>query len=248
MFRATKSMKSSEIDRLVQRAGGRHNAFTGFDATAYHITLPSEQVEVALRIEAERMVNCMLNGDDLRREKGVVLSELQGRRNDPERDPGGGHARHRLPGAPIPHAHHRLAGGRRDDTPGGGAAVLLDLLPTRQYRPRRGGGLRDRPPPVSRPEALRSAARGGHSPNRHSPRSRRSAESGACSSRSPGPSELCSSPTTFRRQVPRIFRPCRSWRPFSPRGRARGCLAPWWTPRWWPPRPASWRAGWIPAG
>ena len=84
MFRATTSLRQGEIDRLIQRAGGRHNAFTGYDATAYHITLPSDQLEVGLRIEAERMQNCLLDVEDVTREKGVVLSELQGRRNDPE--------------------------------------------------------------------------------------------------------------------------------------------------------------------
>jgi zinc protease len=84
MFRATASLKTGEIDHLVQRAGGRHNAFTSFDHTAYHITLPSEHLETALRIEAERMLNCLLDSAELAREKGVVLSELQGRQNNPE--------------------------------------------------------------------------------------------------------------------------------------------------------------------
>jgi zinc protease len=84
MFRATTSLKTGEIDRLVQGAGGRHNAFTGYDATAYHITLPSDRLEVALRIEADRMQNCLLDVEDVTREKGVVISELQGRLNDPE--------------------------------------------------------------------------------------------------------------------------------------------------------------------
>ena len=84
MFRATASLKTGEIDRLVQRAGGRHNAFTSFDHTAYHITLPSGHLETALRIEAERMLNCLMDSQELDREKGVVLSELQGRLNNLE--------------------------------------------------------------------------------------------------------------------------------------------------------------------
>jgi len=84
MFRATTSLKTGEMDHLVQRAGGRHNAFTSFDHTAYHITLPSGHLETALRIEAERMLNCLMDSQELAREKGVVLSELQGRLNNPE--------------------------------------------------------------------------------------------------------------------------------------------------------------------
>jgi len=84
MFKGTPSLKPGKIDRLVQLAGGRHNAFTGFDYTAYHITLPSEHLDTALRIEADRMMNCALDPQELAHEKGVVLSELQGRQNDPD--------------------------------------------------------------------------------------------------------------------------------------------------------------------
>ena len=54
LFRSTTSMKTGEIDRLIQLAGGRHNAFTSYDYTAYHITLPGDRLETALRIEADR--------------------------------------------------------------------------------------------------------------------------------------------------------------------------------------------------
>ena len=84
LFRSTKAMKTGEIDRLVQLSGGRHNAYTSYDYTAYHITLPSERLETALRIESDRMLNCALDPDELKTELGVVLSELQGRLNDPE--------------------------------------------------------------------------------------------------------------------------------------------------------------------
>ena len=84
LFRSTTAMKTGEIDRLIQLAGGRHNAYTSYDYTAYHVTLPSDRLETALRIESDRMLNCALDPDELKTELGVVLSELQGRLNDPE--------------------------------------------------------------------------------------------------------------------------------------------------------------------
>ena len=84
LFRSTSSMKTGEIDRLIQLAGGRHNAYTSYDYTGYHITLPSDRLETALRIEADRMLNCTLDPDELKKELGAVVSELQGRLNDPE--------------------------------------------------------------------------------------------------------------------------------------------------------------------
>jgi zinc protease len=84
LFRATSTMKTGDLDRLVARAGGKHNAFTNFDHTAYHITLPREALETALRLQADRMLNCLIDPDEVAKERGVVLSELQGRLNDPE--------------------------------------------------------------------------------------------------------------------------------------------------------------------
>jgi zinc protease len=84
LFRSTSSMKTGELDRLIQLAGGRHNAYTSYDYTGYHITLPSDRLETALRIEADRMLNCVLDPDELKKELGAVVSELQGRLNDPE--------------------------------------------------------------------------------------------------------------------------------------------------------------------
>jgi zinc protease len=83
-FRSTATMKTGEIDRRIQLAGGRHNAFTTHDYTAYHISLPSDQLETALRIEGDRMLNCAFDPGELKTELGVVVSELQGRLNDPE--------------------------------------------------------------------------------------------------------------------------------------------------------------------
>jgi zinc protease len=84
MFKGTPSLPPGSIDRLVSLAGGSQNAFTSYDYTAYHITLPSASLDLALRIEADRMVNATLDPDELGREKQVVLSELRGRENNPQ--------------------------------------------------------------------------------------------------------------------------------------------------------------------
>lgn len=73
MFKGTASLKPGAIDRLVRLAAGRHNAFTSLDYTAYHITLPTEHLETALRIEADRMVNAAMDPQELVREKTVHL-------------------------------------------------------------------------------------------------------------------------------------------------------------------------------
>ncbi len=82
-FKGTPTMSGREMDRLVTQKGGYLNGFTSMDYTAYVETLPSDSLDLALRIESDRMANCLLNADDLESEKGVVLSEFEGAENDP---------------------------------------------------------------------------------------------------------------------------------------------------------------------
>ncbi|HZP83229.1 MAG TPA: pitrilysin family protein, partial [Chthonomonadaceae bacterium] len=70
------------IDLLVGRYGGENNAFTTFDYTAYYLLLPSDQLDLALRIEADRMTEAAIDPKQLAAEKTVVLSELEGDNND----------------------------------------------------------------------------------------------------------------------------------------------------------------------
>ncbi|MCL5774065.1 MAG: insulinase family protein [Firmicutes bacterium] len=83
LFKGTKTFKPGEIDRLLNRAGAENNAFTAEDFTAYFETLPSSNLELALKIEADRMVNSLIDPKELKHEKTVVLSELEGDENNP---------------------------------------------------------------------------------------------------------------------------------------------------------------------
>ncbi len=83
MFKGTETLPHGEIDRLLALAGADHNAWTDLDVTAYHSTLPAGGMEVALRIEADRMRNARMDEADWATEKSVILSELDGDENEP---------------------------------------------------------------------------------------------------------------------------------------------------------------------
>ena len=91
MFKGTSTLKPGDIDRLTALAGGKNNAFTDTDCTAYYFAFPSDAaappghygLETALRIEADRMTNCAMDPGELAHEKEVVLSELSGDENNP---------------------------------------------------------------------------------------------------------------------------------------------------------------------
>src|SRR4029077_14302327 len=57
LFKGTNKYKKGDIDLITLKNGGRNNAFTWLDFTAYYFTFASDRWEVALDIEASRMRN-----------------------------------------------------------------------------------------------------------------------------------------------------------------------------------------------
>ena len=50
LFKGTTTRTGTELDHLIQDAGGYFNAYTSFDRTVYHVTLPSTGVKIALDV------------------------------------------------------------------------------------------------------------------------------------------------------------------------------------------------------
>ena len=55
MFKGTENLGPNEFSQIIAANGGRENAFTGRDYTAYFQTLEKDRLEVSFRLEAERM-------------------------------------------------------------------------------------------------------------------------------------------------------------------------------------------------
>ncbi len=83
MFKGTPQLGKGDIMRLINRNGGVDNAFTWTDFTAYFETLPSDRIDLALRIESDRMVNSLFDPDEVASERTVIISEREGGENDP---------------------------------------------------------------------------------------------------------------------------------------------------------------------
>ncbi|WP_129671362.1 pitrilysin family protein [Candidatus Chloroploca sp. Khr17] len=84
LFKGTPAVPRGEIDRLIARNGGTFNGFTWVDYTAYYETLPADRIELALRLEADRMVNALFEPDEVESERTVIIAELEGAANYPE--------------------------------------------------------------------------------------------------------------------------------------------------------------------
>jgi zinc protease len=74
-----------DIQKALRDLGARHNASTWFDRTNYFETLPAtpDNLEFAIRLEADRLVNSNIKREDLISEMSVVRSEFEMRENDP---------------------------------------------------------------------------------------------------------------------------------------------------------------------
>lgn len=71
------------VDRLIQREGGHLNGMTWVDWTTFYATLPSDRIELALEIEADRMMNALFDPQETENERTVIISEREGNENRP---------------------------------------------------------------------------------------------------------------------------------------------------------------------
>ncbi|MDQ2686688.1 MAG: insulinase family protein [Armatimonadota bacterium] len=83
MFKGTHDLPPGAIDHLFQSNGGQINASTGEDRTEYHELVAADRLELAVRVEADRMENSLFDPTELKHEMTVVRSELEGDSNDP---------------------------------------------------------------------------------------------------------------------------------------------------------------------
>lgn len=79
MFEGTANIPRHTIDKIVQSAGGHLNAHTTFNHTGYEITLPSNQLKLALWLESERMLHAQIEQIGVETQRGVVKEERKGR-------------------------------------------------------------------------------------------------------------------------------------------------------------------------
>ena len=61
LFKGTPTYPQGEFDKAVAREGGVFNGMTWIDFTTYFETLPSDRIDLALRVEADRMVNAIFD-------------------------------------------------------------------------------------------------------------------------------------------------------------------------------------------
>jgi len=75
MFEGSPHIPRGQFFKMVQNAGGELNAFTSFDKTVYFISVPSNQIELAMYMESERMLQLRVDSTGIETQRGVVKEE-----------------------------------------------------------------------------------------------------------------------------------------------------------------------------
>ena len=82
-FKGTPKFPAGKLDKAISRDGGYWNAFTYLDWTAFFQTMPTEKIDLALKLEADRMVNGIYDPEEVESERTVIISEREGSENEP---------------------------------------------------------------------------------------------------------------------------------------------------------------------
>ncbi len=82
MFKGTRTVPAGEFSRRIAAAGGRENAFTSNDYTAYFQQLHKSKLPLAMKLESDRMHNLNLSSGEFAKEIKVVMEERRMRTDD----------------------------------------------------------------------------------------------------------------------------------------------------------------------
>lgn len=82
MFKGTKAVPAGEFSKRIAVAGGRENAFTGRDYTAYFQQLQKTKLELSMKLESDRMRNLVITPKEFAKEIKVVMEERRLRTED----------------------------------------------------------------------------------------------------------------------------------------------------------------------
>ncbi len=82
MFKGTQKVPAGEFSKRIAAAGGRENAFTSRDYTAYFQQMQKDRLELSMQLEADRMANLVISDELFAKEIQVVMEERRLRTDD----------------------------------------------------------------------------------------------------------------------------------------------------------------------
>jgi len=77
LFKGTERRGVGAVAGDIEGAGGRINAYTSFDVTVYHATLPSDRIDVGIDVLSDAVLHSVFDPEEISREIEVVLEEIR---------------------------------------------------------------------------------------------------------------------------------------------------------------------------
>ncbi|MEP1943132.1 MAG: pitrilysin family protein [Sulfitobacter sp.] len=85
LFKATDKLEAGELSKTVAANGGRDNAFTSYDYTAYFQRIAADRLDLMMTMESDRMKNIRLTPENIATEREVIIEERNQRtENSPQ--------------------------------------------------------------------------------------------------------------------------------------------------------------------
>ncbi|MCA9369728.1 MAG: insulinase family protein [Pseudomonadales bacterium] len=89
VFKGTKQYPDAQtIARSVDAIGGESNAFTSKEYTGYYVTAASQHIQTAVSIVSDQMLQPLFRQEDIDRESGVIIEEINMYADTPARQVG----------------------------------------------------------------------------------------------------------------------------------------------------------------
>ena len=83
-FKGTLTRSAKDIATEIEEVGGDLNAYTSREQTAFHARVLKENVDVALDLISDILINPVFDPDELEREREVILQEISQARDTPD--------------------------------------------------------------------------------------------------------------------------------------------------------------------
>ena len=76
LFKGTKSRSARDIAFEIEAVGGHMNAYTSRDNTTYYACVLKDDMELAVDLLSDLVLNSICDAEELEREKEVILQEI----------------------------------------------------------------------------------------------------------------------------------------------------------------------------
>lgn len=84
LFKGTKNRTNEKLNEDLEELAGEYNAYTDYNCTIYSITALNDEFEKAMEIISDMIINSNFKEEEVEKERKVILSELNGSRDDIE--------------------------------------------------------------------------------------------------------------------------------------------------------------------